>query len=182
MGNKKNRLLKRRKNRGHERLANWRILKSYGHAVHKESDLECSSNFHNSCSSNSTVEVIQLDSKQTVWDEPEDKVMYLKTAPVAAVVISGPGLGAINVRCISSMTYDEHHQKVCKCTSREESALKQMRRAGEGVWTQGDVNVDHTNNTPLLMLKVKTSASWAKRTYSRKNNNSQSAAVCISHF
>lgn len=93
--------------------------------------------------------------------------MYLKTAPVAAVVISGPGLGAINVRCISSMTYDEHHQEVCKCTSREESALKQMRRAGEGVWTmwtQGDVNVDHTNNTPLLMLKVKTGDSRAKRT------------------
>lgn len=85
-----------------------------------------------------TVEVIQLDSKQTRRQSDD-----LKTAPapVAAVVISGPGLGAINVRCISSMTYDGYHQEVCKCTSREESALKQMRRAGEGVWS-----VDHVDS------------------------------------
>lgn len=178
MGNKNNRLRKKRKNRGYERLTKWRLLKSYELAL--ESYLECSSNSHGSCSSNTTVEVTQLDSKQTIWNEPEDngKVMDSNTAAVAGVMTTGGGLGVINVRC--SMTYDEHHQEVCKCKGwEEELALKQTRTAGEEESAVCDV--DHSNNTPLplLKLKVETDGNWAKRTYSRKNYISLSGAVCI---
>lgn len=65
MGCKKTRQHRKRKNRGPEWPAEWRILKSYGLLANKKSDLGRSSTSQ-SCSSNSTVGDIQLDSNQSV--------------------------------------------------------------------------------------------------------------------
>lgn len=199
MGSKSRHLIRRRKNRGHERLAKWRLFQRLKLAAYEDENttLECSSTSR-SCSSNSTVEVTKLDFVQTMWnepqdeamdlskaavltlwDEPQDKAMDLSKAAVDGVMFTGSGLDATNVRCTSSRTYGEQHQEVCK--SWEVSALKQMRMTDEEEsamsWTPGDV--DRGNNIPVV--KVETRSIWVQRTYSRKNCNT-SGAVCISYF
>lgn len=119
--------------------------------------------------------------KSTVWSEPEkSSVMDINNSAVAGVMTSGGGfatleklMASMNVRCMSSKTYDKCHGIISK--GWEETALMEMKEAAEEeiqlARERGDVDQD---GTPLLT--VVTDGSWAKRSY-RKNYNSLSGMV-----
>lgn len=114
--------------------------------------------------------------KETVWSDPNNESsLDINAAAVAGSMSTGGGfanltkfLGAMNVRCMGSNTYEKYKHIVSK--GWEDSALAEMKIAAEEeaalARERNDVDKD---GVPLLTVVA--DGSWSKRSY-RTNFNS----------
>lgn len=127
---------------------------------------------------------------ETIWSEPpksSNHRMDINSSAVAGIMSVGSGyyglqqiMGAMDVRCMSSTTYDRYHNRVAD--GWEKTALEEMREGAEEevrlAKQRGDISPD---GVPLLTVVA--DASWAKRSY-KTNYSSLSGVVSIvvTHF
>lgn len=117
----------------------------------------------------------------TVWSDPDSECrMDINAAAVAGSISTGGGfanltkmLGAMNIRCMGSNTFDKYNNIISK--GWEESALAEMKLAAdeEAALARERNDIDR-DGVPLLTVVA--DGSWSKRSY-RTNFNSLSGVV-----